>query len=122
MSLSERIKTDRHTVFMQTDHFATEHTWNGKTFTCVTDEEAALKRKNNNVVDLSWDNNTRETLVYVPREDFPGHAVPNITGFFDNKPMKILQVNDDMGMLSIAMVNFDPKAVDAAEYGIEDLT
>ena len=111
MSLTERIKADRRRVFMNAKHFAEEHTWNGTAFLCVTDDEAALKRKNNNVVDISWDNNTRETLVYVPVEDFPGRAVPNESGFFDNKPMKILQVNEDMGMYCLALVNYDPKPV-----------
>ena len=37
--------------------------------------------------------------------------MPNEHGFFDNRPMKILQVNEDMGMVSIALVSFDPKAV-----------
>ena len=36
---------------------------------------------------------------------------PLSVGFFDNRPMKILQVNEDMGMVSIALVSFDPKAV-----------
>lgn len=97
---------------MQMDHFASEHTWNGRKFICVTDEEAALKRKNNNVNDISWDNNTIETLVYVPEEDWPGrYPVPNDHGYFDNQHMKILQVNNDMGMLAIAMVTPSPKAV-----------
>ena len=52
MSLKERIDLDRHRVFMQTDHFADTHKWNGKSFTCVVDEDAALKRKNNNVNDI----------------------------------------------------------------------
>lgn len=111
MSLKDRIKADRTRVFMNPGHFAETHTWNGKPFLCVTDEEAALKRKNNNVVDLSWDNNKTETLIYVPREQFPGRAVPNEAGLFDNKPYRILQVNEDMGMLCIAIVSNDTKPV-----------
>nr|DAW25666.1 MAG TPA: Gifsy-2 prophage ATP-binding sugar transporter-like barrel, 4 helix bundle.7A [Caudoviricetes sp.] len=111
MALCDRIQQDISRVFLNHDHFATWHTWNGKRFQCVTDEEAALKRKNNNVVDLSWDNNTTETLLYVRKEEFPGRIMPNEHGFFDNRPMKILQVNEDMGMVSIALVSFDPKAV-----------
>lgn len=111
MSLKERILTDRYTVFMNESQFAGKHTWNGEEFTCVTDEEYALKRKNNNVNDISWDNNTRDIMIFVPQEDFPGRAIPNESGFFDNMPYKILQVNIDGGMLCIVMANFDPKAV-----------
>jgi hypothetical protein len=96
---------------MNQDHFGERHTWNGQPFICVTDEEAALKRKNNNVVDISWDNNTTETLVYVPVEDLPGRALPNEHVVFDNKSMKIMQVQEDMGMYSILLVNFDPKRI-----------
>lgn len=111
MALKDRIGRDNARIFMNDGHFAGEHTWNGIAFTCVTDEEAALKRKNNNVVDISWDNNTRETIVYVPTGDLPGRAVPNEHIFFDNKPMKVLQVNEDMGMLAIVLVANEPKAV-----------
>ena len=52
-----------------------------------------------------------ETLLYVRKEEFPGRIMPNEHGFLDNRPMKILQVNEDMGMVSIALVSFDPKAV-----------
>lgn len=111
MALKDRIEADLTRVFMQEDHFSEEHTWNGKKFFCVTDEEAALKRKNNNVNDISWDNNTMETLVYVPAKSWPGRAEPNEHGLFDKRPMKILQVQDDMGMLAILLVTNMPKAV-----------
>lgn len=111
MALRDRIEKDIARVFMNHDHFASWHTWNGVRFPCVTDEEAALKRKNNNVVDISWDNNTTEVLLYVAKAEFPGRAMPNEHGFFDNRPVKILQVNDDMGMLSIMLVSNYPKEV-----------
>lgn len=111
MSLKTRIDTDRSRVFIRQDHFGSYHTWNGISFACVTDEEAALKRKNNNVNDISWDNNTMETLVYVREEDWPGRQVPNEHGFFDNRHMKILQIQKDMGMLCILLMTVVPKAV-----------
>lgn len=111
MALKDKIAADNHTVYQNLDQFASDHTWNGIPFTCVTDEEMALKRKNNNVVDISWDNNLSETILYVCEGDFPGNPVPNTHGLFDNKPMKILQVNNDMGMLTILLVSNDPKVV-----------
>lgn len=111
MSLKTRIDADRRRVFMRMDHFADTHTWNGIPFTCVTDEETALKRKNNNVNDISWDNNTRETVVYVPKEDWPGRMVPNEHGYFDHVYMKIQQIQEDMGMLTIVLSTYSPKAV-----------
>ena len=111
MSLKDRIEADRLRVFLQKQHFADDHTWNGITFTCVTDEETALKRKNNNVNDMSWDNNTMETVVYVREEDWPGRKVPNEHGFFDNRHMKIMQIQNDMGLLTIVLSTVSPKAV-----------
>ena len=111
MSLKDRIEADRSRVFLQKQHFADDHTWNGITFTCVTDEETAIKRKNNNVNDISWDNNTMETVVYVREEDWPGRKVPNEHGFFDNRHMKIMQIQNDMGLLTIVLSTVSPKAV-----------
>ena len=111
MSLKTRVEADRLRVFMRQDHFADLHTWNGITFVCVTDEETALKRKNNNVNDISWDNNTMETVVYVRDEDWPGRRVPNEHGFFDNRHMKIMQIQEDMGVLTIVLSTVSPKAV-----------
>lgn len=111
MSLKDRIATDRHRVFMNRDHFAEEHSWNSVPFVCVTDDEEALKRKNNNVNDISWDNNTIDATLYVPAEDFPGRPLPNEYGYFDGRYMKILQVQDDYGMLTIVLTTASPKAV-----------
>ena len=113
MALKDRIADDRLRVFLQTDHFASTHTWNGIPFVCVTDEESALKRKNNNVVDISWDNNTIDVIVYVREEDWPDASkpVPNDHGFFDKRHMKILQVQNDMGLLTITLSTKSPKAV-----------
>lgn len=115
MSLKDRIETDRHRVFMQEKHFADRHTWNGTEFVCVTDDEEALKRKNNNVNDISWDNNTMDVTVYVPKEDWPGRAIPNEHGFFDHRHMKILQVQEDMGMLTLVLTTVSPKPIAAGE-------
>lgn len=111
MALKDRIRADIRRVFINMNHFAETHTWNGMPFQCVTDEETALKRKNNNVVDLSWDNNTRETLLYTPVEGFPGRVVPNEHILFDKTPMKVMQVQNDEGMYTILLVTFEPKAV-----------
>lgn len=111
MALKDRIHADVTRVFMNHGHFAEYHTWNGRRFECVTDEDSALKRKNNNVVDLSWDNNSTETLIYTPKDNFPGRAMPNEHVIFDSRPMKVLQVQEDGGMYAILLVSFDPKAV-----------
>lgn len=111
MALKDRIDADLTRVFMNHAHFAEWHTWNGIRFQCVTDNEVALKRKNNNVVDISWDNNTSEVLLYAPVEGFPGRVQPNEHVIFDNKPMKVLQVQDDMGMYTILLMSNDTRAV-----------
>ena len=111
MSLKDMISDHITRVFMNFEHFAEWHTWNGKKILCVVDEDSALKRKNNNVVDLSWDNNISETLIYVPVKDFPGRVEPNEHIFFDNIPMKITQRQEDMGMYTILLTGNEAKAV-----------
>lgn len=115
MSLKDRVKDDRFRVFLNHDHFASWHYWNGVKFQCVADEEAVLKRKNNNVVDVGWDNNYSGAVIYCAKEEFPGKAIPNEHGFFDKKPMKILSVNEDMGMLSIQLTSNDPREVNQTD-------
>lgn len=111
MALKDRIQADIGRVFMNFNHFAEEHTWNNVPITCVVDDYTALKRKNNNVVDLSWDNNTTERLIYTPVDAFPFRLQPNEAIFFDGQPMKVFQYNEDMGIYTILLSSNDPKAV-----------
>lgn len=111
MSLKSRILADNTRVFMNQSQFASEHTWNGTPFTCVCDEEGANIKKNGNVIDESWDNNTREVIVYVTMEEFPGKPIVNESGYLDNVPVRLLQVNEDEGMLTLLFVSYEPKAV-----------
>ena len=104
MAFKDRVLADIKRVFIDFERFATWHTWNGEKLLCVTDEDMALKRKNNNVVDVSWDNNTTETMIYAPVENFPGYVEPNEQIFFDAQPMKILQRQIDAGMYTIVLV------------------
>jgi len=96
---------------MRTDHFAETHYWNGQEITCVPDEEEALKRKNNNVNDISWDNNTRSMLIHTPLEGFPGgrEPDPNTNIMFDKRYMRVLEVDNNMGMLDIVLSAYDPR-------------
>lgn len=109
--LKDRIDADITRVFMNQEHFAEEHTWNGRKFVGVVDEENALKRRNNNVVDISWSENTGEVMVYAPVKDFPGRVQPNEHVLLNGKPMKVLQVQRDVGMYTIMLASNDPKAV-----------
>ena len=111
MSLKERIQNDIPRCFMREDQFASTHYWNGKEITCVSDPEEALKRKNNNVNDIRWDNNTRNILIFTPKKDFPGGKVPepNTHIVFDKRPMKVLSVTDTDGMLDIELTVPEPR-------------
>lgn len=112
MALKDRIAVDVHRVFMQMDHFAETHFWNGNEITCVPDEEEAIKRKNNNVNDISWDNNTRNILIHTPAAGFPGgEPEPNTHIMFDKKPMKIIEVAHNMGMYDIVLAAIDTREV-----------
>jgi hypothetical protein len=116
MALKDRIQSDRDRVFIQMNHFGTEHTWNGIPFNCVVDDDEALKRKNNNVNDISWDNNHTETFIYVREEDWPGRRVPNEHGFFDNRSVKIEQIHSNFGILGILLVGINPKPIAGDDF------
>ena len=111
MPLNTRIADDISRTFMRMDHFAEVHYWNGHEIVCVPDEEEALKRKNNNVNDISWDNNTRNLLIHTPLADFPGgvEPEPNTHIMFDRRPMKITSVVTNMGVLGIYLTALDPR-------------
>ena len=111
MALKDMILDHRAKVFININHFATEHTWNGIKFYCVVDDEEALKRKNNNVNDISWDNDRMETFIYVLEEEWPGRKVPNEHGWFDNRFFKIEQIHLNMGIWGILLVSINPKPI-----------
>ena len=113
MALKDKILRDRLKVFTRSKHFGETHTWNGASFPCVVDEETALKRKNNNVNDLSWDNNTMETMLFVRKEDWPGHdPIPNEWGYLDGVYMRIVQRSLDGGEWAIVLSANSPKSLE----------
>lgn len=101
MALIDRIPLDNHNVFMNLGQFAETHLWNGVPIVCVEDDTEALKRKNNNVVDISWDNNTIDKVIFVPEDNLPGPVAPNTTVVYDRTQMRVLDVIDAMGMKEI---------------------
>ncbi len=111
MALKDRILSDNHKIFMNEDHFAKEHTWNGVPFTIVKDDEEALKRKNNNVNDISWDGDTLDIVLFVPEDSLPARAQPNETVILDNKQVRVIDVIDAIGMKEIHLTLHFTKAV-----------
>lgn len=111
MSLKERIANDINRCFMRKDQFAETHYWNGQEITCILDEEEFIKRKNNNVNDISWDNNTRSFLLHTPLKDFPGgrEPEPNTQVMYDDRLMKVMEVSHNMGMLDIILTVPEPR-------------
>ena len=113
MSFRDRALHDINRTYMRQDHFAETHYWNGQPIVCIPDEEMALKRKNNNVNDISWDANTRELLIHTPLEGFPGgrEPEPNTHVMFDRKPMRVVNVVHNLGVLGILLGAYDPREV-----------
>lgn len=111
MALRDRFEVDNHRIFMNMEHFGETHYWNGFPIICVPDDEESLKRKNNNVNDISWDQNTRVMLIHTPLSDFPGgrEPEPNTHIMFDNRAMKVLDVQHNIGMLDITITVHDPR-------------
>lgn len=101
MALKDRIPKDNHRIFMNVNHFAELHTWNGIPFTCVPDDTEALKRRNNNVNDISWDNDMLDKVLFVPAESLPARAQPNEFVLLDGVQMRVLDVIDAIGMKEI---------------------
>lgn len=101
MALKDRFNRDNHKIFMNTDHFGEQHTWNGVPFTTVPDDTEALKRKNNNVNDVSWDGNVVDKVLFVPTDSLPARAQPNEFVILDGAQMRVLLVIDAVGMKEI---------------------
>lgn len=101
MALRDRFFRDNHKIFMNTDHFGEKHTWNGIPFTSVPDDTEALKRKNNNVNDLSWDVNTVDKVLFVPNDSLPARAQANEFVLLDGRQMRVLGVIDAIGMKEV---------------------
>ena len=105
MALTDLIADHNHRVFMNMDHFGEIHYWNGEEIICVPDDQEALKRKNNNVNDISWDNNTRQILIHTPVDTFPEDHEP----VFDKKTYKVLDIHENKGMYDILLTVFDAR-------------
>lgn len=101
MSLKSRIPRDNHHIFMNTDHFAEEHTWNGVPFVCVPDDTEALKRKNNNVNDVGWQEDVVDKVIFVPEDSLPARAQPNEQVIFDGVMMRVAYIVDAIDMKEI---------------------
>lgn len=111
MSLKGRIADDISRIFMQADHFAETHYWNGQPIICVPDEELSTKKSSADSREVSWAANGRSLLIHTPLESFPGGAEPEINSqiVFDRKQMRVVNVEHNMGMLGIMLRAYDPR-------------
>lgn len=109
MAFKDRLQHDLDAVIFNVDSTGEYHTWNRHTIRCHVDEETALRRKNENVIDVGWDNTTTEKVIYASVEGFPSRPVPGMNVFFDDRPYRVLQAQDDMGMYTILIVATAPK-------------
>lgn len=111
MSLNEKIFSDLDTVYLNSDHFAEYHTWNGMRFKCVADTESSQKARYNLLSDISWENNLAEITLFIKKCDCPFRITANEHIYLDKRPYKVLAVHEDMGMYKVELRNHDPKAV-----------
>ena len=108
MALRDRIKDDIDRVFMNPDHFAEMHTLGDTEVLCIIDSEEELKRKNNNVSDISFDSNTDTIMVFIKAEEclraMGGHEPrANMTVYFDRRERRLLKVEEDGGMYGLLL-------------------
>ena len=110
VSLADLIQDHNHRVFMNMDHFAEKHYWNGEEIIVVPDDAEALKRKNNNVNDVSWQGNVREILIHTPVDTFPeDRPEPNTQVLFDKHSMRVLDIHENKGMYDILLTVYDAR-------------
>lgn len=105
MPLQDRLEADARRILESTEQFATEHLWDRRPIICVVDNHTALKRKNNNVIDISWDNDSEEILLYVHESQFKGMSRPRSqqTVLFDKTIMTVSQVSLDEGVYEMIL-------------------
>lgn len=104
MALKDRIRTDNHHVFMNTDHFADTHTWNGRPFTCVMDDTEAKKYNDMALTStFSWEAEHVDKVIFVPEDSLPARAQPNEFVLLDGVAMRVLTVIDAIGMKEIRL-------------------
>lgn len=112
MSLKDRIGADISRVFVNMAQFGEEHYWNGVKIYTVPDEEEALKRKKLDANEIGWDATTRTIMLHVALEGFPGgEPEPNTQVILDRKPMRVIDVNNNLGMLDIVLTSADAREV-----------
>jgi hypothetical protein len=92
MALKDRINRDNRNIFMNLDHVAEVHTWNGVQFTCVPDD---IKSKHIHFNDMT------NKVIFVPTDSLPGRAKPNEFIILDDVEMRVINVIDADGMKEI---------------------
>lgn len=92
MPLKDRISRDNKKIFMNHDHFARVHTWNGEKFTCVQDDT-----KSNGI----QFGKATEIIIFVEDKNLPCRAQPDEFIIFDDVQMRITNVIDAKGMKEI---------------------
>ena len=103
MSFKEAAAQDIDAVFMNVDEFADVHEWEGKSIICLIDVDTELKRKNNNVLDISWDNNRDEIHVFVSKTQLEHKPIINNDILLDGDSYRVMSVEEDMGMYVISL-------------------
>ena len=103
MALKDRIARDNKNIFMNQDHFAETHTWNGHPFTCVLDDI-----NNNKKIQF---NNSQEKIIFVPNNSLPARAEPDTTVIFDGVQMRVMDVIDAIGIKEIHLSLFSDVTV-----------
>jgi hypothetical protein len=111
MSLRDRLEGDIQRVFINLSQFGETHMWNDTEIRCVLDSDTALKRKNNNVVDISWDFSSEEIVLYAEATAFPQRPRPQQTVMLDRNQWTVLQVGEDEGMLNVLLARKAGKMV-----------
>lgn len=111
MTLRENIQNDISEVFMRDDEFAEDHVYNGKVIRCIIDQDADLKRKNNNVLDINWDNNHAQIHLFVGDDQLDARPEINTEVLLDGQSWRVMICDYEMGMYVITLVQHSTRYI-----------
>ena len=93
-SFKDCVAADIHGVFLNNQEFASTHTIDGKEMDAVVDDNALLERDAARIYKV-------RRLLYVSRDDYGGRPPSGKRLVLDGREYRVVQADDDAGMLAI---------------------
>lgn len=102
MTLKEEIFKDIDNVFMNEDEFADKHEFDGEIITCIVDDDLLIENQKKSELFKG------DKIIHVAKDSLKGMPIANSTFItFDREYYKVIDVSDNMGMLTITLEKND---------------